>query len=245
MEENMQGKKIGLVLFVFLIVMGSIGIFYIDSKKNTTDAKKFKEEYESLNNKIRESDGALYNTVTIPEKNPIKYVTAQEATNIIKNKTGILYFGTNWCPWSRNAVEVLFSSASQNNLDTSYYVDMDFLRNVWDIKDGKLIKTQKEQEGYYELLAALEEILGEDTYVLKDEEGKTYDTGEKRIYMPLVVSVKNGTIMKNHVGTISLEEGQTKYDKLKPNQYEELQKIYNALIQSIRSTSCTLENACG
>lgn len=240
----MQKKKKIILISLLLVLIGVMVSFLLWNTFKLTDGKKFKKEYESLNNTIRPSDGALYNTVTIPKNNPIKYISAKEATEIIKNKTGVIYFGANWCPWCRNAVEVLFDAANQNDLDTIYYVDMDLIRNIWELKDGKLIKTQKEQDGYYELLEALDEILGENTYVLKDEDGKSYDTGEKRIYMPLVVSIKNGNIMETHVGTVTLKEGQTKYDKLNQEQQKELLKIYNELIQSISSSSCTTEDIC-
>lgn len=239
----MKKKTKLCILLLSLIVTIFIGVFLWNHYK-LTDAKKFKEEYERLNNTIRKSDGALYNTVTISKKNPIKYISAKEATDIIKNKTGVIYFGANWCPWCRNAVEVLFDSANQNELDTIYYVDMDLLRNIWEVKNGKLIKTQNEQEGYYELLEALDEILGEDNYILTDQEGQKYDTGEKRIYMPLVIAVKNGNIVENNVGTVSLNEGQTKYDKLTQEQYKELLKKYDSLIQSISSSTCTMEDTC-
>lgn len=78
---------------------------------NNTDAIKFKEEYESLNNTVRESDGAEYNNISIDEKNPIKYVDTKEALKVLKEETAIIYVGANWCPWCRNAIPVLFDVA--------------------------------------------------------------------------------------------------------------------------------------
>lgn len=206
--------------------------------KNTNfmnnDGKKLKEEYESLNNTIRESDGAKYNNVNIPEKNPIKYINALEAVDIIKNKTGVIYFGANWCPWCRNAIEVLLEEAMNLDNQTIYYVNMDEVRNVWEIVDGKLEKTTTEKEGYYELLEALDEVLSPSTYTLTDTNGKKYDTKEKRIGMPLVIAVKNGKIETKHSGTVKLNDNQTKYSKLEDNQKEELQKIYHDLINKTK-----------
>ncbi len=224
------------VLAIFIVVL-----FAIYSLTGNEDALKFKKDYESLNNTIRSSDGAKYNDVDIPKKNPIKYISATEAVDIIKNKKGIIYFGANWCPWCRNAVEVLFKAAKQKKVDTIYYLDMDTAKNTWEIKDGKAVKTEQEKEGYYELLNLLSPILSD--YVLKDENGLSYNTGEKRIYMPLVIAVNGGKITDSHRGTVTLNEGQTKYDKLTANQHDVLLKEYNTLIDTLNKTSCD-DNVC-
>lgn len=234
-------KKIGVVLFLFCFLFGGIGCSSTAKKEESSDGIQFKEEYEKLNGTIRESDGALYNTVSIEKENPIKYIDAKEATQIIKNKTGVIYFGASWCPWCRNAIPVLFDVAKKKKIDTIYYVDMDKVRNIYEIKDGNLVKVQEEKEGYYELLEALDSILGENTYTLTSD-GQTYDTKEKRIYMPLVVGIKNGSIVDSHVGTVSLNEDQTKYSPLTNEQYDELYKRYESLFSNT-FVSCT-DNKC-
>lgn len=235
---NQENKILNIIIAGLMTIAIILGITTMVQKNETlvlkNDALKFKEEYEKLNNTIRESDGAKYNNVEIPEENPIKYISALEAVDIIKNGNGIIYFGANWCPWCRNAVEVLIDTAKENNLETIYYVDMDHVRNIWEIQDNKLVKTQEEKEGYYELLNALDSILRNKTYTLKDKNGKEYDTSEKRIGMPLVISIKDGNITSNHTGTVSLKENQTKYSKLEPDQTEELTNIYQKMITSIK-----------
>lgn len=241
-----MSKKRIILIITFLFVLGGLSWFYFSSKdRGEADALKFKKEYESLNNTIRKSDGEKYNNVNISEENPIKYISCAEAIDIIKNKTGIIYFGANWCPWCRNAIEVLFDSAKKNNLDTIYYLDMDTVKNTWEIQEGKLVKTKEEKEGYYELLSLLDGVLREDNYVLTDNDGNKYDTGEKRIYMPFVVAIKSGHISSSHVGTVSLNDGQTKYDKLTNDQYDELMVTYDKLINSTKSSnSCSNTSEC-
>lgn len=245
----MQDKKkleIFLKGILFLLIAGGllVGYLYKTGDTNITDAIKFKEEYESLNNTIRESDGATYSSVDIPLNNPMKYVDINEAIEVITKKSGILYIGANWCPWCRNAVEVLIKSANENNLNTIYYLDLSKYRNVWDVEDNRLLKTEEEKEGYYELLKVLDSILGDETYKIT-KNGKTYDTKEKRIYMPTVVAIKSGKIIDYHVGTISLDKGQTKYDKLTPEQFEELSKTYTKFMQSIKAeSSCSKDDYC-
>lgn len=228
----MKEKRWLEILIAIIVILGVSIVLGFALNLPNDDALKFKEDYESLNDTIRESDGAKYNNVSISKKNPIKYVSATEAVDIIQNKEGIIYFGANWCPWCRNAVEVLFEAAATEKEKTIYYVDMDSVRNVWAVEDGKLVKTTKEGEGYYELLDALDSILGEATFTVEDN-GTVYDTEEKRIYMPLIISVKNGEIVKYHNGTVKLDDGQTKYDKLTTSQHDELLKEYQELIRSI------------
>lgn len=243
----MKNKKKLIILIIAILVL--VGILVIincqRSQTSNQDALRLKKEYEALNNTVRESDGQNYNKVSIPKKNSIKYITATEAVDIIKNKTGIIYFGAAWCPWCRNAIEVLLEVAKEKKLETVYYVDMDQIRNVWEVRNQKLIKTQKEGKGYYELLSALDSVLGQETYQIKDNEGNLYDTKEKRIYMPFVISIKEGEIQKTHVGTVSLNKDQTKYSHLTKKQRKELKEIYNLLIDSIKQNQmCTGTNSC-
>jgi len=235
---------IKISVLIILIVGITVGC---TSKKNETkdDGVKFKEEYEALNNTVRESDGQKYNNVDISEDNPIKYVTPKEAAKIIKEESALMYIGAPWCPWCRNAIPVLFETAKNNGLKKIYYVDLTEYRNIWEIVDGELIKSQKEKEGYYDLLNALDEILGSSTYKLKDESGKEYDTNEKRIYMPTVIGVKGGKIVGNIVGTITLNEDQNKYSPLTESQKNELAEKYDELIKkSMPEGKCGVEDAC-
>jgi thiol-disulfide isomerase/thioredoxin len=163
----------------------------------------------------------------------------------MKNENAIIYFGANWCPWCRNAIGVLLESAKKYRVDTIYYVDMDKVRNVWKVKNGKLIKTQKEGKGYYKLLDALDEVLEKDTYKVTDSDNNEYDTKEKRIYMPFVVEVKNGNIVDAHTGTVELNENQTKYDKLTSSQHKELLKIYDNYMDDVTTSGKCEEDTTG
>ncbi len=241
---KMQKKELFLKGILVLLIAG-VALFAFCYKKNdiTTDAKKFKSEYESLNDTDR-SNGGKYNSVSIPEENPMKYVTVKEATDIIKNKSGMIYIGANWCPWCRNAVEILIDVAKERNVNTVYYLDLTEYRNVWEVKEGKLEKTTVEKEGYYELLEALDSVLGKNTYTVKDKDGKTYDTKEKRIYMPTVIAIKNGKIEDTHVGTVDLNKDQTAYDKLNEEQVSKLKEKYISMFAAIDSSICSSGDYC-
>lgn len=235
-RKNIILKIIVLILFILTLVFFSINK---TKKQSLNDALKFKEEYESLNDKLN-SDGNSYNNVEIPENNPIKYITVKEAISIIKNGEGVIYFGVNWCPWCRNAVGVLLDAASNKMLDTIYYLDMDKVRNKFSVVDGKITKIQVEQDGYYELLDLLDEVLSKDTFKITDSDGNVYDTNEKRIYIPFVIAVKNGKILNNHISTVELNDNQNEYSYLTDEQKNELFKIYIKIIESIE-----LEDSCG
>lgn len=242
-----EKKNIFIIISVVVILaLLLIGGYFLSKKEDSveTDAIKFKNSYESLNDTIRESDGHKYNNVTISEDNPFIYVSAKEAARIIKEDRGVIYIGANWCPWCRNAVPVLIDAVKNNGVDKIYYVDLTEYRNVWEVVNGELVKTEKEKEGYYDLLNALDEVLGQETYKLKDEDGNSYDTNEKRIYMPMVLAVKGGKIIDTHVGTVDLVDGQDKYSYLNDTQKSELLSIYDSLVKQSLPNGLCKEDAC-
>ena len=225
----MKKTKIIIILIItsILIVIGSILLMKNNNVPNNieqTDAIKFKKEYESLNNTIRESDGATYNNVTISEENPIVYIDTKKALELLESDKAIIYIGANWCPWCRNAVPVMLDVAVNLNVDKIYYLNLDNEKSNFKIENKTLIEINHGTEDYYKLLDALKDYLSD--YILKDEDGNSYNTNEKRIYMPYVITIKDGQIISEVVSPIKLEENQSKYDQLTKNQYNELYEIY-------------------
>ena len=219
---------IGIIVFIFL---GSLGGFFLLKTTPSEDALRFKNEYEALNGTIRESDGATYNIVSISKNNPIQYIDAKGAIDILESDKAILYIGADWCPWCRNAVPVLFEVAKKYSVSTIYYLDLDDEKDSFEIQDGNLVKTKEGSVGYYELLNKLSNHLND--YVLKDSNGKEYNTNEKRIYLPSVYAIKTGEVVGNHVGTTTLNEGQTKYDAMTEEQHDKVFNIYSELFQKV------------
>jgi len=222
----MDKKELFLKGLLFFVVLG-VSFLAVFLKNYTdidnTDAKRFKEEYESLNDTVRESDGATYNNVSIPLENPMKYVTALEASEIIKNKTGIIYIGANWCPWCRNAVPIIIEAAKKNEIGQIYYFDASKIRDVKELKNGKVITTKEGTKEYYKLLDKLKDVL--DPYEgLKDE-------NIKRLYFPTMVFVMGGKVVATHTGTV--ESQKDPYKKLTNKEEKELLKIYEEAIEKI------------
>lgn len=243
----MNTKKIFIIGIILVIL--ALGCCVIYSKKDVRkvsyeETRMIKEKYESLNGKVRESDKETYGEVLIDDTIEIDVLSVKEAVDFISKDSGILFIGAPWCPWCRNALPVLMDVARDNNMVIKY-LDITDIRNVYEVKDGKLVKTQKEGDGYYDLLDVLDDALGHETYKLKDDDGKVYDTKEKRIYMPSAIAIKNGNIEGTHVSTVSLNDNQTKYDKLDKNQITELKSIYQDLISKTKGLDvCSSETLC-
>lgn len=218
-------KKIIIFLIPLIVLCGC------EKEEVMTDALKFKPEYEALNDTVRESDGAKYNNVEVPEDNPIVYVDSEKALEVLESDNAILYVGAAWCPWCRNAVSVLIEVAKEYKIDKVYYLNLDKEKSNFEIQDGKLVTLNKGSEAYYKLLDKLSDRLRD--YVLTDKDGKKYDTEEKRIYMPYVVGIKNKTVVSDHIGTVDLDEDQTKYSTMTSEQHDELYKIYDNMFKGV------------
>ena len=109
----MRNKEV--ILSIIILVLMVI-LVLIKVPKYENDSVKFKNEYESLNNKDT-GYNKKYLEMNIDEDNPIVYVEFDELINIIKNDTAIIYFGFPECPWCRNAVPVLLDVANELGID--------------------------------------------------------------------------------------------------------------------------------
>jgi len=238
----MNNKKIIItsILIIVLIIVFSVILINKDN-----DALKFKKEYESLNGSFRKNDGEKYNDIKISKDNPIKYISVKEALEILEEDKAIIYIGASWCPWCRNAVPVLFEVAKYYKVDTVYYLELDDEKSLFEIKDDELVKTVNGTKEYYKLLDKLSERL--DDYELKDENGKVFNTNEKRIYMPYVIGIKSGRVVSDHVGTVKLNGEQNKYSTLTELQKEELKEIYSSLFKDVYGEvngTCDINEVC-
>ena len=102
----------------------------------------------------------------------IVYETANidEVINVINNKYGIIFMCTPDTEWCKKYAEILNDVAIEKDIDKIYYLN---------IKYDRSMNTNK----YQKLVNSLSEIL------------LTDDTGNKRIYMPEVVFVRDGKII--------------------------------------------------
>ena len=87
----MMSKKVLLGIFSLLALVLFGGIIYFVYNMYTTDAIKFKREYESLNNKKIENTNYKHRELHIPRDNPFVYKTADDIVKLM-NKYKVLDF---------------------------------------------------------------------------------------------------------------------------------------------------------
>ena len=101
-------KKIS-ILFLSLIVL--ITLTACDMVDKSSDAYRFKEEYESINGE-ENGHGNKNRSLEIPIDNPMIYASTDEIIEKMNNKESfVVYFGFASCPWCRSMVESLIQSA--------------------------------------------------------------------------------------------------------------------------------------
>ena len=183
-------------LFLVFLLMGVISLSVYDMKvKNINDSLKFKEEYEGFNGE--KNDYFEYRNLSITEKNPIIYSSAEEIVQKIENnETFIVYFGDPECPWCRSVIEQAINSANENGISKIYYVRIwngfhnEILRDVYELDKESPVLKVKGSVSYYKLLKYFDKLLQD--YTLTNKDNKTIQVNEKRIFAPSFIYVKDG-----------------------------------------------------
>ena len=194
------------VLKTFLIVFA---IFLLtacnnsnnSNNSNNNDAVNFKNEYESLNG-VTNANGLEHRTVNILENNPFIYATTLEIVEKIENgETFYIYFGDTQCPWCRSVIQKAIEVANKYDIKQIYYVKIwddehnEILRDKYELdSSGNLSKVSSGDDNYKTLLKYLDNVLKD--YTLTDDNGNTVYVGEKRIYAPNFIYIKNGKPIK-------------------------------------------------
>lgn len=226
-------KKNVIILSIIVVIALVIAIlFFLLNNKGMSDGERFKQEYEELNDSHLE--------VKIDSDNMIKYIGLEEAIDIIKNDTGVIYFGYPSCPWCRNAVPVLLDAASSTSLDTIYYVNAYNIRDVKELDDdGNIVTINEGDRLYDDLLKVLDDIL--DPYTLTLDNGEVIDLGEKRLYVPMVLFVKDGEVVSYHLSTVDSQEDPS--ISLNDSQRDELYNIYLDGINNVVGGVCNVQES--
>ncbi len=142
-----------------------------------------------------------------------------EIINIVTNKYGIVFMCTPDTKWCKKYAEILNDVAVEKDIDKIYYLN---------VKNERSLNTNK----YQKLVNALSDILYTD------------DTGNKRIYMPEVLFVRDGRIVAHDNETsfitndITVEEywNEENVKKLKEKLYEYID-IMNTITEDETNTS--------
>ena len=200
----MKKTKLLVILMLILALTGC----------KRTDAIKFKEEYESLNGKDE------YREVSIPKKNPMVYISAEDLAKKIENKEDmVVYFGFKTCPWCRSIIEILMNAASDLKIDKIYYVDVYDIRDKKEIKDGEVVTTKKGSEGYNKIVELLGDSLAE--YKIEDQ------VVGRRIYAPNILVIKEQEIKGVIEGLSELQTDSMMEltDEIKNDSYKQIHDI--------------------
>lgn len=211
----MNKKKRTMIFVICLFLLVTFGIVYIFSElyaehdipiTTVTDAYKFKNEYESVNNNDL-SNGKKVRELTIADNNPFVYKTPEDLVKMIEDdKTFAVYFGFNTCPWCRSVITSLIDSALEKGVKKVYYVDVKDIRDTYELNDNnEAVRTKEGTDAYYRLLELLNPVLTDYTplkYETKKGKTKEVKIDEKRIYAPNVVVVKNGEAVSMESGIV-------------------------------------------
>ena len=197
-------------LVLIIIIVFSLFLF-TGCVDKTTDAYKFKEEYESKNTKDN-GFGKKYRSLNISNDNPFIYQTADELVERVENKeTFIVYFGFSECPWCRSIIEELIHAAKDKKIDKIYYVDIQKIRDIKEAdRNGNIITTKEGTTAYMKLIENFSNVLSD--YTIMNDNSEKVSAGEKRIYAPNVIVVSHGNAIQMEEG-IS-EELKDPYSKL-------------------------------
>lgn len=107
---------------------------------------------------------------TITSDNVFVYKDIDEIIKVLEHGTGIVYLGFPECPWCKAYVVYLNEVAKDNDVEHIYY--------------HNILEDRKNNTDKYQRIVA---ILSD--YLQYDEEGN------KRVYVPSVIAVKDGEIM--------------------------------------------------
>lgn len=248
----MSGKRKALAVVICLFLFVAFAIVYIFSElynesdieeKRITDAVKFKNDYEQLNGKtVNEKN---IRSVTIPESNPIVYISAEDLVKKIdKKESFVVYFGFNSCPWCRSVINAMIDSAKKNKVDKIYYVDVLNIRDSYELNENnEAVRTVEGSKGYYELLKRLDPVLTDYSpliYTTKKDKMKKVEIDEKRIYAPNVVLVINGVANKLESGIPdSLTDP---YMELTEDMKKDSIKKFDCLFECLKSSDNTCKD---
>ena len=235
-EESLNKKNLIIYLGVILLtIILLILAFSISNNEKTKNSKKFKESYVSINGKIDDSKNKI-RTVRISENNPFVYITGEELVKKINsNETFYVYFGSKYCPWCRSVIEKAIEVANDKNIKTIYYVEIwgkqheEIFRDKYELlENGALNKVYGGTKAYKKIIKSFENVL--EDYTLSKEDGTSYNVGEKRIFAPTFIYVKDGKAVKSTDGTSKKQE--SAFDKLTKEILDDEEKLFNEFFEN-------------
>ena len=192
---------------------------------STNDTLLFKSTYEALNN--------TKPYMLVPEQLNIHILDFSGVQEFLESGSGILYFWFPSCPWCRNLLPNLFEVMKENQILDLYVFDPKEIRDEKVLGTGGELIIKKATSPEYQYL------LNKLNHLLPIYEGLN-DPQIKRLYVPLLVVIKNGEIVWSHFNT--LEEQEDPNITLTNDQKNKLKQLLNQAISPILSQSCWINN---
>ncbi len=220
MKKDFLKHYITGLITVALICVGIV-LLNKDNMHAPTSDTKFYDEYTSYNNK-ENSNGKYYPEVTIDKNNLYYYASEDEVKELLNNGTGVLYLGFPTCPWCRNMVSVLNEAGKDYGIAKINYYDIKDIRSSFSFDDNNNLVKKDGTAFYSFLLEKLDNVLTE--YGVYDKNNELVDTGEKRLYAPTVVFIKDGVVKEIIEGTVDSQNDP--YILLNETQKNELKNKY-------------------
>ena len=106
----------------------------------------------------------------VDQDNVFVYRTLEEINNILENGTGLIFLGFPECPWCRGYAPIINEIAKQKKLEKVYYFNI-----------------KNDREDNTKLYQKTVKLLGDNL--------RYDDEGNRRIYAPSLIAVKNGKIV--------------------------------------------------
>lgn len=225
MQETEKNKKEGLIMRVtprifwsFCIIMlfiATVGSFFFYGG--------------SIPKVLNDRAAAHFENVAVELSTPLVYkLSEEEVFYTLKNKTGILFFTWEECPWCKELIPYLVNLSMEKEVPLFIFEGYD-MRDIKELDDKGNVITKKEGSSLYNTL------LRELNQYLPYYEGLG-EYKEKRIYLPTTIFLKDGQIIDVHTGLVDSYENPK--ESLTKEQENELIAYLKEQIKEIKTKSC-------
>lgn len=150
----------------------------------------------------------------VSDNNPFVYRNIDQIINILEKGTGVVYLGFPECPWCQAYVPYVEEVAKKVGIDKVYYFNI--------LEDRK-----NNSEKYQKIVKILNE------YIPNDEEGN------KRVFVPALITVKDGKILLFNDETSLDTKGYEKPEDYWKNEgSEDLKLLFEKAFNEVKSNVC-------
>lgn len=157
-----------------------------------------------------ETEIKKYNSLI--ETDTFNEISLKDSINIIENKeTAILFYGFKTCPWCQDIIPILKEEADNSSVKINYIN----IRPDGDTSDFDLRK--EDNEDYIKLQDFLKDTFIDDS---------------KKVYVPLVITIKNGEILDYNYSTV--EGHDAKERELNDEEVIKLKKLLNQMFENYK-----------